>query len=495
LWAPTTVEVAAIPAISDWTLYVTLCVWASGAFTLATVRLQSWRRMRDAVGASTLIEVRQGIEVRACPGLIEPGVFGFRRPVILLPADIQEQLSTEQLNAVLAHELCHVRRRDNLLAALNMSVEIVFWFHPLVWWLGARVLQEREKACDEEVLQGGGDPHIYASAILNVCKRYIESPVACVSGVSGGSDLKRRIEAILAGAPVTNLSMAKVVVLWISAMALLAIPIAVGVHAQSVQIPKFEVASIKPCKDEPGTRRGGTNSVTPGRLNTGCMALADENHLGLIQRAYVRFANGQANGFQVIPIKGGPSWVRNELFEIIAKAEAGASPAMMQGPMLQRLLEDRFQLRVHRETTEVPVFVLSANKAKLKPAAPGECTPLPGGYPLPPLPAGQRYCKVRIGMQPPAIDAEGSTIAEFSKLLAILLQRPVIDQTGITGSYNIHLDFTPDSATPGLAPATDATAGVSLFTAIQEQLGLKLDKGRGPGEFIVIDAVQKPSAN
>ncbi|HXE63884.1 MAG TPA: M56 family metallopeptidase, partial [Bryobacteraceae bacterium] len=92
---------------------------------------------------------------------MEPGVFGIFRPVLILPAGITESLTPAQLDAVLAHELCHVRRRDNLTAAIHMMVEVIFWFHPLVWWLRARLVEERERACDEEVT---GDPQTFAEA-------------------------------------------------------------------------------------------------------------------------------------------------------------------------------------------------------------------------------------------------------------------------------------------------------------------------------------------
>ena len=102
------------------------------------------------------------------------------------------QLTPDQLEAVFAHELCHVRRRDNLTAALHMIVEAVFWFHPLVWWLGARMVDERERACDEDVLRLGGEPQVYAESVLKVCEFYLESPVACVAGVTG-SNLQKRM--------------------------------------------------------------------------------------------------------------------------------------------------------------------------------------------------------------------------------------------------------------------------------------------------------------
>ena len=115
-------------------------------------------------------------QIRSSPGLLEPGVVGLFRPILLLPAGIAERLQPPQLEAVLAHELCHVRRRDNLTSAIHMIVEAVFWFHPLVWWIGARLVEERERACDEAVLSLAMQPHDYAEGILNVCKSYWNRP-------------------------------------------------------------------------------------------------------------------------------------------------------------------------------------------------------------------------------------------------------------------------------------------------------------------------------
>ena len=89
-----------------------------------------------------------------------------------------------------------------------MAIQAIFWFHPLVWWLGMRLVDERERACDEEVLRLGTKPQIYAAGILNVCKLYIESPLPCVSGITGSS-LKERIEAIMKNRMVPGLSFAK----------------------------------------------------------------------------------------------------------------------------------------------------------------------------------------------------------------------------------------------------------------------------------------------
>ena len=101
---------------------------------------------------------------------MEPGVFGIIRPVLLWPEGIARHMDDAHLESVLAHEVCHVQRRDNLTSAIHMLVEAIFWFHPLVWWMGARLEEERERACDEEVLQLGNPPQVYAESILKTCE-------------------------------------------------------------------------------------------------------------------------------------------------------------------------------------------------------------------------------------------------------------------------------------------------------------------------------------
>src|SRR5882724_11635018 len=221
------------PALStrdtrNWVLPSILGVWACGFASVALIRFRGWLRIRAAVHASTTIDIPATVEVRSSPGLLEPGVVGLVRPILLLPTGIAGRLTPPQLEAVLAHELCHVRRRDNLFASIHMIVEALFWFHPLVWWIGAKLVEERERACDEEVLSLGSDPHVYAEAIVNVCKLYAESPLVCVSGVTG-SDLKKRIEAILSNRVVFNLNFAKKTALAVAAMTALAAPIVIGI--------------------------------------------------------------------------------------------------------------------------------------------------------------------------------------------------------------------------------------------------------------------------
>jgi uncharacterized protein (TIGR03435 family) len=239
----------------DWRPFAIISVWACGFAAIALIRIRGWLRIQAAVRAAVPMEIPSTIAVRASPGLLEPGVVGFLNPILLVPDGIAERLTPSQLSAVLAHELCHIRRRDNLTSAIHMLVEALFWFHPLVWWIGARLVEERERACDESVLSLGNEPQVYAEAILNVCKLYVESPLACVSGVTG-SDLKKRIEVIMTNRMVLRLNFAKKVALAFAGIAALAVPIAVGMmntpHLRAQSAPLVIAAPvIAPPADEP----------------------------------------------------------------------------------------------------------------------------------------------------------------------------------------------------------------------------------------------------
>src|SRR5206468_10981065 len=94
--------------------------------------------------------------------LMEPAVLGIWRSVLLIPQDVFDRLTAAEQRAIVAHELCHVRRRDNLAAAVHMVVEAIFWFHPIVWWIERRLVDERERACDEAVIGAGIEPRAYA---------------------------------------------------------------------------------------------------------------------------------------------------------------------------------------------------------------------------------------------------------------------------------------------------------------------------------------------
>ncbi len=279
--------------------------------------------------------------------------------------------------------------------------------------------------------------------------------------------------------------------------------------------PSFEVVSIKPNTSGAG---GGGIGTRPGGLFTATNVPAKM----LIRQAY------RMQDFQII---GGPNWLTTDRFDVEARAEAGAVPPPSGPPdptrpnpialMLQSMLEDRFQLKVHIETRELPVYnlVVGRDGSKMKSSADqnpqrGAAPPVPPPPVGPPPPGGPGPRGAPV-MGPGSIRIGGgnlvaNTIAmpQFVNTLSQMVGRPVVDKTGLTGMFDIDLRWTPEGgqggpfgpggpAGPEIAPAPVAAdpSAPSIFTAVQEQLGLRLESAKGPVEVIVIDSVQKPTEN
>ncbi len=501
----------------SWVGHLLAAIWVTGFTSIAVMRFRGWLRVKKALESSTesSIAVNAAVPVRVSAGLLEPGVVGWWRPVLLLPVGIQERLTPPQLEAVLTHELCHARRRDNLFSAIHMIAEAVFWFHPLVWWIGAKLMEERERACDEEVVRLGNEPRVYAAAIVRVCREYVESPLVCVSGVTG-ANIRKRIEVIMTNRDVLPLTVSRKLALAGAGIAVLAVPVVLGIfhtpgvwaQSGSVGRPKFREVSIRRCGGEapvPGTKLGHERAWSPGTVKTGCMPLVEpSDNLGLIQAAYVRFGMGQVPAAwpAILPVEGGPGWIRSERYEITAKADGNPSEEMMRGPMMQALLEDRFQLRIRRDSRTVPVYALrlAPGGLQLTPFQGGTCLAAPAGATPAPAPEGQRYCKVYAGIQPPAVRGEGATMAELSQLLSLVLDRAVVDETGMGGKWDISLKFAADGMTPrylpggDLAPLAREEPGSLPISEAIRRLGLQLEPADGQREFLVIDQMERPGA-
>lgn len=463
------------PAKANW-LPLIGSTWVLGCAAIITARCREWARIRSAVLSSSTVESDVSVDVRFSSSLLEPGVVGLLRPVILLPAGIRERLTSAQLEAVLAHEMCHVRRRDNLTSAVHMIAETLFWFHPLVWWIGSRLVEERERACDEEVGEALGNPKIYAEAILSVCRLYVESPLTCVAGVTG-ADLKRRIEAIVASRAMPRLGYPKKLLLVTAGVSAALLPIAVGhLHAQSEEEKvAFEVASVRLHRVEAGSvRRAWTSNVQcPGigqcglagnRFNELQASLAD-----LLMDAY-RVRRHQ--------IAGLPEWgdSGHDVYDVAATLDtSGPAPTLDRARrMLQTLLADRFQLKIHQESRVVPVYVLTPGKhgAKLVPDHRAE------------------------GDEMKAFVRSWDRVAE---ILSFTLERPVIDKTGFSGTY-----VTRDGRDPFEALGQEKLVkgrranmdlGPSVFSQVQTEWGLKLDAEKAPIQILVIDHVERPTSN
>jgi Zn-dependent protease with chaperone function len=212
--------------VLDWPL-ILLGVWALG-FGAVLVR---WAirlgGVLMALRAARPLDWPAPMPVLASPTLLEPGLVGFLRPVLVVPESLPERLTRSQIDAILAHEACHLRRRDNLMAALHMLVEAVFWFHPLIWWIGTRLIAERERACDEAVIEAGHDRAVYARGLVESCRLYLQSPLDCVAGAAG-SNLKIRVEAIMTAPPTSPLSRATKALLLTAGACAFATPVMAG---------------------------------------------------------------------------------------------------------------------------------------------------------------------------------------------------------------------------------------------------------------------------
>ena len=244
-------------------------------------------------------------------------------------------------------------------------------------------------------------------------------------------------------------------------------PIAVGMLSVPrilAQSPTFEVVSVKPNR----TATSIGNHFDPGRMSWTGVPL----HV-LITSAY---------GLQSYQISGGPNWMETDRWDIDAKTESPANRTQ-QLQMLQPLLEDRFQLKTHKEQREVTGYslVLAKNGSKLHEVKEGEVSSRPAGL------------IVKRGV----IDGHAMSIAMLAGFLRSELGRPLTENTGLAGDYDFKLEWVPDESQPnsgGNIPAPDSI-GPSIFTAIQEQLGLKLEAQKVLLDILVIDHVDKPAAN
>ena len=271
--------------------------------------------------------------------------------------------------------------------------------------------------------------------------------------------------------------------------------------APAVANQAFEVASVKPNKS--GDGRIFFQMQPGGRFTATNVPL----------RELIRFAYG----IQTFQLVGGPDWIGSERFDIVAKAEGdlppsplGGSPGPMQ-MMVRTLLVERFKLAVHNETRDLPVYALVMARAdgRLGPqlrASQVDCAALMaaargrGGPPPAPPRTGERPpCGMFGGFGRMA--AGGVPVAQLATNLSQRVNRVVLDRTGLTGLYEFELEFTPDQLPqgpppPGAPPLPPIDPnGPSIFTALQEQLGLKLDAQRGPVEVLVIDHVEQPTEN
>ena len=245
--------------------------------------------------------------------------------------------------------------------------------------------------------------------------------------------------------------------------------------------PTFEVATIK--------RNTSGSDAARFSGQTGRLAITNNPLRNIIRNAW------GLQGFQIV---GGPDWISTERWDIVAKAEGNPQGPVMLA-MVQNLLADRFKLVTHRETREMPIYALVLAKAdrsfgpKLR-ASSTDCEKemtaaiARGGKP----PTDRVLCGMRTLNG--HIEMNAVPMANLARNLSPIAGRSVIDKTGLTGGFDAELTWTPDASLGNSPDAPPPSSdGPSLFTAIQEQLGLKLDAQRGPVDVLVIDSVERPT--
>ena len=262
----------------------------------------------------------------------------------------------------------------------------------------------------------------------------------------------------------------------------------------------FDAISIKP-------DNGGTSINNQGLISSRVMVRNPPDGFSAVN-ANARFLIANAYDVKEDQISGGPDWVGSKGFDIDAKV-TGTDPSdphqltkAQRGEGLQALLADRFKLAFHTETKEAPIYVLTEGKGapKLKESKPSDAPPAnipPGAVVRGPDGGGPPRGGMMRMSGPGNLTVTAMTMTQFATLLSSQLHRTVVDKTGLTSSYDFTLQWTPDNAPVG--PGGDAQpsdpTGPTIFTAVQEQLGLKLESTKGPVKTLVIDHIEPPSEN
>lgn len=438
----------------------------------------------------------------ALPG---PTVSGILHPAILLPKDAPGW-DSEELNRALVHELEHVRRCDSTSNLLARAVCALYWFHPLVWIAWRQLTLEAERSCDDAVLRHS-EATAYADQLVGLAQRLSMASKLPFLAMAKRADLAIRVSAVLdsrqrrgrAGPLPVGLgcAAAALLVLTISPLRTVSAPQAASaVSPQWKGLPAFKTVSVRRSRHgETSLRRVSPEGITIKNLPP---------------EALIEVAWGQDLGdFGFRPLKdnqliGVPSWAGNWLgpnglnyegYDVDAKVDNslarkfgkdGDGHLFWDGRcryrhemmlMFQSLLARRFKLKARRETREVPIYALVP--ARGGPRFLHDRTAQPSA----PCPAAMHCLQGHTSM------------ALLADMLSGFLDRPVRDETGLEGGYSIRLQWPrkPSVAGAHIPPGLASTA--SMFSALEQQLGLKLEPTQGKVDFLAIDHIERPSGN
>jgi uncharacterized protein (TIGR03435 family) len=458
-----------------------------------------WQEVLSKLGAQ--IRLSRPVPLLVSALVQVPAVVGWLRPVVLVPVGAMGGLPAEYLEALLLHELAHIRRHDYLVNMLQSVAEALLFYHPAIWWVSGHIRAERELCCDDVAVSASGNALTYARALahLESCR---PSHLSAALAANGGSLADRIARLLGQSRPAVRTGLGPVVV----TIAVLLATAIYGLFGQSAH-PAFEVATIKrnASAQDAATGRRGVAYKPGGRI------IATNAPLRLlIQFAYAAHDSpyqGHSDPLGASQVIGGPAWIDSDGYDIEAKPESNTDQKHAW-LMLQTLLADRFRLTLDRETRELPVYNLTAKKSglKLPPAKDITCLSFPPGTTPQPMPGTSDcgYAPLFLSFTELRIEGRKLHMADLVRGLARALGQPVLDKTGFTGEFDIDLNYSDEdvmkssgSATPDDAGGTRLPAGpnLSIIFAAMDQLGLKLQPAKGPVEVLVVDHAERPTPN
>ncbi len=494
------------------TLFVTL--WAIGAalslmpLLITPGRLRRLRRTSrtwpegEELVRTMVAGTHRPVAVLLHDDVAAPLTCGIVRPVIVLPARARDW-PDQEVRQALTHELEHIRRADWPVHIATRAICSLHWFNPLAWIAWRQLSLEAERACDDAVLRIA-DGTAYAQQLVTLARQARTSPVPVLSMIKRG-ELSARVDALLDvgrtrgrlgfrhAAPIVALAAlaaAAVVPLRAAPQGSVTVP-------DPATLPSFDVVSIR---ENRSGDQGQRTQRQPGRWVATNFAL----------RPLLVFVFG----LQPQQLVGGRDWIDSTRFDITASMtnDPPVTAPGTVGPlqlMVQRVLAERFKLAVHKELREMPSYALTLARSDgklgrgIKPAS-IDCEAVMNGLlksarlggPPPDAPRmadGSPACGTTLGPDG-AFRAGGITMPLFAQRLSGPAGRIVVDKTGLTGAFDLVVEFTPDPAAPGPPPLA-GNNNPGIFTALEEQLGLKLQPQRGPIEVLVIDRVERPTEN
>jgi len=324
-------------------LIALLVVWLLGALMVGARWLVAWRAADSLVRAARPAPGAL-LDARITDADIEPAVARVFHPVVLLPVALLGQLSKPEIEAVLAHEHEHIARHDNLKDAIHRLVETLFWFHPAVWWIGRQMIEERERACDEAVLEKGHDGGEYASGILTVCRHCHAS--AATSAAATAGNLAERVRFILGDGRPAAVGVVKAMTLLMATIAAATVPMFAGAVDGSAR--RHELLTLNS-----RVLRTADFFIEPASVGARIpQAIVAARDGVLIRNTTLRDLVALAYGVQRWQVNGDAQWLDAPRYDIRAVTHAPVSEPEDLDPyalreLTAKLLASRFDLEIH----------------------------------------------------------------------------------------------------------------------------------------------------